>query len=158
IDRWWEAANGTAYAEWLPNGQDVGFVTRLGDVENGEWFKHEILDRKAGKFRVSSNGPKASGGIDLAAVSSMCRLVAYGDSKRKLLLWQPSDGNFRIRSFDMMPPFAVGSFSPDGRYLAVGDQAGVVSILRLSERGQVPVIAPAAPDKEAPPATERILP
>src|SRR5262249_9582209 len=38
------------------------------------------------------------------------------------------------------------------------DQVGVVAILGLREGGQVPVIAPAAPDKEAPPATERILP
>jgi hypothetical protein len=30
------------------------------------------------------------------------------------------------------------AFSPEGRYVAVGDHAGVVSILRLAERGQVP--------------------
>ena len=39
--------------------------------------------------------------------------------------------------------------SPDGRYLAVGDQAGVVSVLRLAERGQVPNLpAPTEPEKK----------
>jgi len=32
------------------------------------------------------------------------------------------------------------AFSPEGRYVAVGDRSGVVSILRLAERGQVPVL------------------
>jgi hypothetical protein len=31
-------------------------------------------------------------------------------------------------------------FSPDGRYVAVGDPAGLILLLRLSERGQVPVL------------------
>lgn len=44
----------------------------------------------------------------------------------------------------------TAAFSSDGRYLACGNPEGVISLLRLSARGQVPEITPLeAPAKKS---------
>jgi hypothetical protein len=69
-------------------------------------------------------------------VSPPSRLVAFADATRMLALWQPGAANDSRRFFDDYPSPAVAAHSPDGRYLAVGDKAGVVTLLRLAEHGR----------------------
>jgi WD40 repeat protein/serine/threonine protein kinase len=71
-------------------------------------------------------------------------LAAKEDSAGRLLVWQPDSSPLRRRAFRLGPAGGVGvecvAISPDGRYTAVGTPGGIICVLRLSDRGQVPVL------------------
>jgi WD40 repeat protein len=157
VDQWWEAAHVTQHVEWLPGGR-IGLVSSLGDAEHGEWLQSEAWNRRASKdaFRVIREGTRVAAPLDVHDVGPVCRLVAYASPGHPMVLWQPvAKGGLRF--FDTLPPASAARFSPDGRYLAVGDKAGVVSILRLAERGHLPQLSLTAVHGAAPAAPE-ILP
>jgi WD40 repeat protein len=156
----WNVDDGRV-AHKLPAGQD--WIQRIESLGDGSQIgllyavfnktevsqKYVVWDRKADKISFAKTGIQFEArNVPLLAVSPTSRLMAYADPMRKLALWQPSAEEARRRYFDNYPAPEVAAFSPDGRYLAVGDQAGVVSLLRLSERGQLPQLPPYVVDAQ----------
>jgi WD40 repeat protein len=95
--------------------------------------------------RVTSQGSVVrlwNGAVGGAPVrlGPLAHLVVLGDPDGGLRLWQPFADQRRHRALGGPAPATAAAFSPDGRYLAVGDWTGVVSILRLADRGQVPTV------------------
>jgi WD40 repeat protein len=132
--------HGIFHLEYLLGGTSIGIGTINERRFQGafEWHTYSVVEHTIHQERSE---PK---GFDYLrrplAISPGMRLFAHHDTERDcgdLLLWQPSASDDHFRRFRYPNP-AVAAFSPDGRYLAVGDQAGLVSILRLAERGQVP--------------------
>jgi WD40 repeat protein len=126
------------HIEVLPGGHEIGLLS-VEKTDRGLWRNSLVWDRNtdtvllAGKCRVE---PLRSAAPPLCT-SPTLRLVADAGLGLKLTLWQPDAEQDRRRLFDTGVPMSVAAFSPDGRYLAVSDQAGVTSILRLAERGQL---------------------
>jgi WD40 repeat protein len=137
--------------EFLPNRNEVGLLG-VHRYREGQRLEYYVWDRQTDTVRLVGHGPEV--GNEVGAFPYLCaspgsRLVAFAHPTRKLCLWQPTANAERSRFFDGYPTPTVAAFSPDGRYLAVGDQTGIVSILRLAERGQVPNLpAPTEPEKK----------
>jgi WD40 repeat protein len=73
-----------------------------------------------------------------ARIDPTCRRIAYLTRKR-LLVWQPeSSGTWELPFPRPGRASQAIAFSPEGRYVAVGTQDGLIAIVRLSERGKVP--------------------
>jgi WD40 repeat protein len=138
------------HIEVLPGGNEIGLL-RVEKTDRGLLRNSLVWDRKADTVHLTGKcavEPRRSATPPLCA-SPTIRLVADAGLGLKLTLWQPDaekelarwhpeeETGYR-RVFDVGTPMSVASFSPDGRFLAVGDQAGVISILRLAERGQLP--------------------
>jgi WD40 repeat protein len=134
-----EGANGGLHhIEYLPGGKEIALWS-LARNKEGRQFTVHYWDRQSGQVERAVEGkskmPPTAIPLDFSPTGG---LVALTDPAGKLVLWQPLAEKERRRSFEDFPLPCVTAFSPDGRYLAVGDQSGVISILRLAERGQVP--------------------
>jgi serine/threonine protein kinase/WD40 repeat protein len=114
-----------------------------------------VYDAQTGERLLPLAGPGRIPGLELtdyedAALDPSCRLLALCEKRGTLVLWQLEGELPRKQSFPAPgSPYTTAAFSPDGRYLAVGDQAGIVSLLRLSERGRVPEL-PLVPTPKKP--------
>jgi WD40 repeat protein len=116
---------------------------------NSRW-QVDLFDWRAGKVTRQLSGPKEIVSPRAAAFDPALRLVAASWDNGALAIWQPGTDPLRLRKFPLSArPLSAVAFSPEGRYVAVGDQAGVVSILRLAECGQVPQL-PAADEQPKP--------
>jgi serine/threonine protein kinase/WD40 repeat protein len=114
-----------------------------------------VYDAQTGERQKPLSGPGRVPGLDLtdyedAALDPNCRLLALCEKRGTLVLWQLESELPRKQTFPApSSAFTTAAFSPDGRYLAVGDQAGIISLLRLSERGRVPEL-PLVPTPKKP--------
>jgi WD40 repeat protein/tRNA A-37 threonylcarbamoyl transferase component Bud32 len=125
------------HLEYLLGGTSIG----IGTVNKGrfqgafEWHTYSAVEHEIHQERSEPRGfdhlPRP------LAIAPQMRLFAHSVPDGDILLWQSSAGKDRLRRF-WYPKPGVAAFSPDGRYLAVGDHTGIVSILRLAERGRVP--------------------
>jgi WD40 repeat protein len=143
------------HVEWLPNGTEIGELCVAFDRDIFR-RQYRIQDLNGEKVQIVANGPehaKENVALFLSA-SPSCRLSAYTDSTRKLVVWQPSPNRDLRRYYDGHLSPTAAAFSPDGRYLAVGDQTGLVSILRLAPRGQVPQL-PVKEEEPPPPRGDK---
>jgi WD40 repeat protein len=117
-------------------GDQVAFLTWT----SSRWQVH-LFDWKAGKIARRLSGPADNVYLHGATFGPDLRLVTAARDDGILAVWQPGTDPLKMKKFPLSArALSAVAFSPDGRYLAVGDQAGVVSILRLAERGQVPVL------------------
>jgi WD40 repeat protein/serine/threonine protein kinase len=133
------------YIEYLPNDNGIGLVSTPKDQAGGA-PAYYLWDRRSGQVGRMTSWSRFAEGVRVDDVSPTGRLVAYADPDRKLAFWQSSAEDKRRRFLGMS--VSVVAFSPDGRYLAAGDETGVVSILRLSERGQLPHLPPFVVDAQ----------
>jgi WD40 repeat protein len=150
----WSVADGQEKRSWqsqgisgplvfLPDGRSLAGATERGGLA--------VWDARTGELQRNSPGAEVWGNVvGGIALAPSGRLIAHWDWSG-LVLSQPGAGrpqrNFQLGPRVQFDKGGVAAFSPDGRYLAVGDRAGVVSILRLAERGQVPTL----PDVEVAP-------
>jgi WD40 repeat protein len=144
--------------EWLAAGKTLAATHTEGWDERG-YVLH--VDPASGKILKRLPAPIPYPRADL-------RMFPHALSPRARLLCLCEEGGFRLmqpfadparrQTFRLAPsgsgfslPTAGGfgdrtaAFSPDGRYLACGNAEGVISLLRLSERGKVPELPVAAP-------------
>jgi WD40 repeat protein len=119
--------------EWFPDGKtlaaDAGNVVALLDSESG---------MIAQRYRI----PSRQSGI--AELGPAGHLLALNGSGPTVTLWQAGADPQRTRSFRLSPADTSGAkvaFSPDGRYVAVGNPDGTICLLRLAERNRVPELS-----------------
>jgi WD40 repeat protein/serine/threonine protein kinase len=107
---------------------------------NSRW-QVDHFDWKNGTITKRLPGPTENVYLEGAAFGPGLRLVAAAQLGGAVALWEPGTDPLRAKTVSLgRRPLRAVALSPDGRYVAVGDRAGVVSILRLSERGQLPEI------------------
>ena len=122
--------------EWLPDGKTLAAFTSTAvwhlDPESGTVLrKIPVPARAEAKVIDSLLSPGAR---------FLAKATTHGFS-----LTQPGSVPERHRLFRLSPSRATHeivdasvAFSPDGRYLACGNSEGVISLLRLSEKGKLP--------------------
>jgi WD40 repeat protein len=142
-----EGANdGLYHIEYLPGGKEIALWSHARSKEGARITVH-FWDRQSGQV---GKAVEAQGELNPASFlwdfSPTGGLVALTEPLGKLVLWQPLAEKERRRTIQDLPGPSAAAFSPDGRYLAVGDRAGAISLLRLAERGQVPQVAVHVPD------------
>jgi WD40 repeat protein len=114
-------------------GAQVAFLIHT----NSRW-KVDLLDWRTGE-KTSPSCPRENGALHHGAFGPGLRLAAASRDDGALVVWQPGTDPLQVRKFTLTSrPLSAVTFSPDGRYVAVGDQVGIVSILRLSEQGKLP--------------------
>jgi serine/threonine protein kinase/WD40 repeat protein len=123
--------------EWLADGKTLAIIA-AGTTGGGVWH----VDPESGKVVKKLQAPDWWNpyGVLGPGARLMCLLEPEGFAVAQL-----DPDPIRRRTFRLSPsPGAekVGSraaaFSADGRYLACGNADGVISLLRLSEKGKVP--------------------
>jgi WD40 repeat protein len=136
--------------QWLSDGRTLaaridGDVLHL-DADTGKVLhKQPLATHAQGQPLRYQLGPGARFlGLLHTQGATLFRLALDAERKR----------TFRVAPTRDFFPEAAGSvaFSPEGRYLAVGNPEGVISLLRLSEQGQVPELPPLPADTKMPPA------
>jgi WD40 repeat protein len=135
--------------DWLPDGKTLAVYGR-GTTGNG--IRH--VDPDTGKVIRPQSGFEL--GASAYATSPGARfLCACEVSGFVITQLGPDPQRRRVLRFGFSNSARAAAFSPDGRYLACGNSEGVISLLRLSERGQLPSL-PIAQEKNA--AEPEVLP
>jgi WD40 repeat protein/tRNA A-37 threonylcarbamoyl transferase component Bud32 len=129
--------------EWLPDGKTVAATT------TGAIWQVNIETKKSVKIAPEPI-PNLTNLFNFHARPLGPRGHLLCVAEDGFLLTQPGAEPARRRLFRLGPTqqypnytMRSAAFSPDGRYLACGNQEGIISLLRLSERGQLPEVPPA---------------
>jgi WD40 repeat protein len=123
-----------------PDGQTLVGLEFNGRVWLRDWETGQVKREFPGacQYGGEKNYPMP------LALGPAGRLAAAEDSDGRLLVWEPGTAPLRRRAFRLGPVGSVGvesvAFSPDGRYVAAGTPDGLICLLRLSDRGQVPTL------------------
>jgi WD40 repeat protein len=132
----WKLANIPRQIEPMPDGRTLAILIqeRPGEVWFLDWTTGDVTQKRPGLPAEAAAWPS------FPALGPGGRLAAFSSSRAgALVVAEPQTDRARQHTFQLSPASVSSvAFSPDGRYLAVGDRAGLVSILRLAERGQVP--------------------
>jgi WD40 repeat protein len=141
----WDAPRDFAFDA---NGGHIAFL-----IWTSSRWQVNLFDWKAGKKTRQLSGPRENLWLHAAAFGPALRLVAASRDDGSLDVWQPGTDPLRVRNLPLTSrPLSAVAFSPDGRYVAAGDRAGIISILRLAALGQVPEIPTPPGAKEIEPS------
>jgi WD40 repeat protein len=148
----WEPTTGTEKRTWkgeivprqvafLPDGRTL---VVLGQRTRDK-VQLQLWDRERGRALARHTVAAPATGPSLCELGPAAHLVAFSGESSAVSLWQPGVEPGRRRSFRLSPADRHSrlAFSPDGRYVAVGNSDGTICLLRLAERGTVPEIPPA---------------
>jgi hypothetical protein len=123
----------------LPGGRMLAILAEElpGEVHHIDWMTGQMKQKREGF-------PRPKKAWQAHVLGPLGRLVAWGPGPGRLTLAEPGTEPLRQWSIQLAEGnrdySAPVAFSPDGRYVAVGDPAGLILLLRLSERGVVPGI------------------
>jgi WD40 repeat protein len=147
----WEPATGTEKRTWkgeivprqvafLPDGRTLAVLGQ----RTTDKVQLQLWDWERGRALARHTIAAPATGSSLCELGPAAHLVAFSGESGAVSLWQPGAEPGRGQSFRLSPADSHSrvAFSPDGRYVAVGNGDGTICLLRLAERGTVPEIPP----------------
>jgi WD40 repeat protein len=141
-----ERREGYSLLAWLPDSKTLA-ARRIGAVDHFNIADGKVVQSK----RVEGGAPRVQLQSPATLLGPGGRLLCE-DGPDDLVLTQVDSDGQRRRRLRLSPSRDDGSrsaaFSPDGRYLAAGNSEGVISLLRLAERGKLSELPVHIPDAE----------